>query len=505
MSRDYNAYGCDASWFSTHSGLQNNFRDNPTFATKLSGFTTNMATMGSVVKVAFVKFCFIDGPTDPDAAYDATMSALATLRSTYPDVIFVLWTMPIEAAANTDHQPANRQHYNVMARQGAIDLGIPLFDIADLESDGGTILSSGRECLSDSYTTDGGHLNATGKTKVAGAWWRMAALLASDPVWTVSFDSQGGSAVSSQNIEDGGLVTEPSDPTRTGYTFNGWFTASSGGTEWNFATGTITSNTTLYAHWTINSFTVSFDSQGGSSVSSQSVNYGSTATEPSDPTRSGYAFKGWYTQASGGSLFDFDTQITSATTLYAHWAATYRVSYSGNGATGGTAPVDSTVYESGATVTVLGNTGSLIRSGYTFANWNTAANGSGTSYNPAATFSITGNVTLYAQWNASHTVTYNPNGATEGSVPVDSTSYAQGATVTVRGNTGGLGRYRYTFVDWCTTADGSGTHYDANDTFSMGSANINLYAIWTPTVYQPGDTINMPGTGLRLYAAWTHV
>jgi len=75
------------------------------------------------------------------------------------------------------------------------------------------------------------------------------------------------------------------------------------------------------------------------------------------------------------------------------------VTYSGNGATSGTVPVDSSKYATGAKVTVLGNTGNLARSGYTFAGWNTAAGGNGTSYAAGATFSM-GNaaVTLYARW-----------------------------------------------------------------------------------------------------------
>jgi len=178
MNRDYNEYGVDASWFSTHSGFQNNFRDNPAFATKISGYLTNMATMASSVMAAFLKFCFIDGPADADAAFDAYMAAIQGEIEDHPGVNQVLWTMPIESAANTDHNPANRQHFNVMTRQIAIDLGLPLYDIADLESDGGTIVSSGRECLSDSYTVDGGHLNGTGKLKAGGAFWRLLDLFA---------------------------------------------------------------------------------------------------------------------------------------------------------------------------------------------------------------------------------------------------------------------------------------------------------------------------------------
>ena len=77
---------------------------------------------------------------------------------------------------------------------------------------------------------------------------------------------------------------------------------------------------------------------------------------------------------------------------------TYNVTYNGNGNTGGTVPTDATDYSSGDMVTVLGNTGSLVKTGYAFNGWNTSADGSGTAYAAGATFSITANTTLYAQW-----------------------------------------------------------------------------------------------------------
>lgn len=80
-------------------------------------------------------------------------------------------------------------------------------------------------------------------------------------------------------------------------------------------------------------------------------------------------------------------------------ATTYTVTYNGNGNTGGSAPTDgSSPYASGTTVTVLGNTGSLVKTGYTFAGWNTAADGSGTDRTASATFPIVANTTLYAKW-----------------------------------------------------------------------------------------------------------
>ncbi len=79
----------------------------------------------------------------------------------------------------------------------------------------------------------------------------------------------------------------------------------------------------------------------------------------------------------------------------------YSVTYEPNGATSGAVPVDGTVYAAGATVAVLGNTGALLRGGYSFVGWNTEANGAGTAYTTGATFTMPGlNVTLFAAWEA---------------------------------------------------------------------------------------------------------
>lgn len=79
-------------------------------------------------------------------------------------------------------------------------------------------------------------------------------------------------------------------------------------------------------------------------------------------------------------------------------AVVYSVTYNDNGATSGSAPTDATAYNNGATVTVLGNTGSLTKTGYIFGGWNTEADGTGTSYVAGNTFSISASTTLYARW-----------------------------------------------------------------------------------------------------------
>jgi len=160
------------------------------------------------------------------------------------------------------------------------------------------------------------------------------------------------------------------------------------------------------------------------------------------------------------------------------------VTYDGNTNTGGTAPVDgSSPYDYDSTVTVLGNTGSMVKTGYTFAGWNTSADGTGTSYTAASSFNITSDIILYAKWTpilSNYTVIYNGNTNTGGTAPVDTSSpYSPSATVTVLGNSGSpvLAKTGYQFAGWNTAADGSGTSYVGGNTFTI-NANTTLYANW---------------------------
>jgi hypothetical protein len=182
-------------------------------------------------------------------------------------------------------------------------------------------------------------------------------------------------------------------------------------------------------------------------------------------------------------------------TLTVSTTTTYTVTYNGNGATSGSVPSDTNTYQTGTTVTVLGNSGNLAIMGFAFGGWNTAANGSGTTYQAVKTFSMgSASVTLYAVWTATfsaYTVTYNGNGATSGSVPTDASTYQKGAPVTVLDNDGGLTITGFAFGGWNTAANGSGTTYQAGDTFNMGSANVTLYAVWMTTL-----SLSASGTAL---------
>ncbi|MCD8021821.1 MAG: InlB B-repeat-containing protein, partial [Lachnospiraceae bacterium] len=139
------------------------------------------------------------------------------------------------------------------------------------------------------------------------------------PSYTVTFKSQGGSSVDSQTVKRGTEISDLPTPTKAGYTFDGWYTSSSGGTL--VTSLTVSENVTLYAHWSVQTYMLSFDTQGGTSVSSQTVNANATVYSLPTTTRSGYTFNGWYTSSSGGTRVTY-VKVTADTTLYAQWTKT---------------------------------------------------------------------------------------------------------------------------------------------------------------------------------------
>jgi len=260
-------------------------------------------------------------------------------------------------------------------------------------------------------------------------------------------------------------------PTRDGYTFNGWYTSASGGTQVTEDTIVKTAyHHTLYAHWTANTYTVTFDANGGSvSLENKPVTYHGTYGTLPTPTRDGYTFNGWYTSASGGTKVESSTTVTTASnhTLYAQWTVnSYTVTFNANG--GGTPSPTSKPVTYGST---YGTLATVSRTGYTFAGWYTAASG-GTKVESSTTVGITSNQTLYAQWTAiSCTVTFDANG---GSCSTASKSVTYGSTYgTLPTPTNGY----YTFEGWYTAASG-GTRVTSSRSVTT-SSDHTLYAHWT--------------------------
>ena len=143
-----------------------------------------------------------------------------------------------------------------------------------------------------------------------------------EKICIVAFNSNEGSEVASQTVKEGAKATKPDDPSCSGYTFAAWYKEAALANEWKFDTDVVIEDIMLHAKWTQNTFTVTFNSNDGSEVTSQIIAEGAKTTEPKPaPTREGYYFGGWYTDNPAlTNKWDFDTQsVTGDITLYARW------------------------------------------------------------------------------------------------------------------------------------------------------------------------------------------
>ena len=192
-------------------------------------------------------------------------------------------------------------------------------------------------------------------------------------------------------------------------------------------------------------------------------------------TRSGYVLKGWNTKTDGsGTQYTNDQTITlnSNLILYAQWeeVKTYTVTYDANGGVG--KPAAQTKTEN---VDLILSSQIPTKDKHVFVEWNTKADGSGTSYASGAKYTANANVTLYAIWQGvkeTYTVTFNANGGTG---TMNNQTFVSGVSQKLSVNQ--FTKANYTFKGWNTKADGSGTKYKDNESIVVTS-NMTLYAIW---------------------------
>ena len=306
--------------------------------------------------------------------------------------------------------------------------------------------------------------------------------------YTVSYNVNGGEspAPANETVNDAEFATEPTEPTRTGYTFAGWFDAQSDGNEFSFGSGgtAVTEDITLYAQWTINTYTVGYNFNRGDNTepSTETVEHGGTATEPTDPTRSGYTFTGWFDADTGGNEFDFGTAVTEDITLYAQWTINrYTVSYNFNRGDS-TEPSTETVEHGG---TATRPTTDPTWTGYTFTGWFDAATG-GNEFNfGSGGTPVTADITLYAQWTINqYTVSYHANQG-EGTPNPETETVNHGETIATAPT--GISRPGYTLnTAWNTNADGTGSSFLFGVGGTAVTEDITLYAQWTPTLTVSG-------------------
>ncbi|MBO0419433.1 InlB B-repeat-containing protein [Vagococcus fluvialis] len=149
------------------------------------------------------------------------------------------------------------------------------------------------------------------------------------PIYSVSFESNGGSSVASQRIEYNKQAARPTNPTYANKKFEGWYEDKGLTKKYDF-NQPVTDNKTLYAKW-ISIHTVNFESNGGSNVASQKIEHNKQAVRPTDPTYTNKKFEGWYEDKELTKKYDFNQPVTDNKTLYAKWTSIHTVNFESNG------------------------------------------------------------------------------------------------------------------------------------------------------------------------------
>ena len=193
---------------------------------------------------------------------------------------------------------------------------------------------------------------------------------------------------STQEVLEGSLVSIPTAPTRAGYTFDGWYEDLKFTTLFKFSTP-ITSNRTLYAKWLPIANTVTFDSKGGTAVTSQSVLTGETVILPKEPTKKGYLFDGWYLNEWADLRYDFSTPIEGEIKLFARWNAILTFETNGGGSIPQQAFNNISLFPK--------EPSNPVKKGYTFKGWYRDKEFK-KLFNFGSGEQLTESTTLYAKW-----------------------------------------------------------------------------------------------------------
>lgn len=320
--------------------------------------------------------------------------------------------------------------------------------------------------------------------------------------YTITFNANGGNVSSpSTTVTSGSTYGSLPTPTRTGYTFAGWHTSAIGGTEITAnSTVSITSNQTLYAHWTANTYTVVYDKNAsdatGTTASSTHTYDKGKALTANGYSRPNYTFKGWKGPGEDSAVY-LDQQVvfnlTSTNngtyTLYAVWEAnsgsetptTYTVRYDANGGTG--APQNQTKTK-GNSLTLRSDKPTRI--GYTFEGWATNPSSMTATYEAGATYNNDLDVTLYAVWKAN---TYNIDfDRNDGTLTSDVTRGTYDITVTINNPTknvtivgndnktnatiGDNVKTEIKFTGWTSTTINKETAYYDNTAWTNGNTKV---------------------------------
>lgn len=274
----------------------------------------------------------------------------------------------------------------------------------------------------------------------------------------VKLDANGGKAVDAITVKEGEAVSSLPDTTREGFTFDGWYTAADGGDKVT-SLENVTDDTTLYAHWVANTYTLTFDSQGGDAIDAITSSAADEIKSLPAPNRENYLFEGWYTAAEGGEKVT-NLTLVKDTTLYAHWKSVhYTITFDAQGGS----PVNPIVADVGNLFTAMPTT---TRENYVFDGWYTEPSGG-----VRVTQIEDGkDVTLYAHWSeATYVLTFD----TQGADAVGPIRFGNADMASIELPT--PARDGYKFEGWFTEAEGG-----EKVTEITNAADATLYAHWTP-------------------------
>ena len=243
------------------------------------------------------------------------------------------------------------------------------------------------------------------------------------PTYTVTLHANGGTIADGKDVTGytyGVGATLPTDVTRTGYTFKGWYDNENlTGSPVTAISNTETGNKEYWAKWEINQYTITFDTAGGSTVASITQDYGTAITAPADPTREGYTFIGWDKAIP-------TTMPAENMTITAKWKVNqYTITFDSNGGSE-IAPI---TQDYGTAITAPANP---TREGYTFIGWDKAI----PATMPAE------NMTITAKWKVNqYTITFDSNGGSE----IAPITQDYGTVIAAPANPT---REGYTFIGW---------------------------------------------------------
>jgi uncharacterized repeat protein (TIGR02543 family) len=287
--------------------------------------------------------------------------------------------------------------------------------------------------------------------------------------YTITFNANEGSTVAPITQNFNTAVTAPTDPTREGYTFDGWYANQELTTAYTFS-AMPSQNIILYAKWNVNYYTITFEENGGSEIADITQSFGSTLVAPADPIKEGHNIGGWYTDPEFTTRFQFSNMPAENITLYARWNINnYTITFEENG---GSEIADIT-QGFGSTVIAPSNP---TRNGYTFEGW--YAN---EDFSNLYTFTTmpSQNVTLYAAWAANpYTIDFEENGGND----ITALNLNFGDAITMPEVSERIG---YVFEGWYLDIELT----QPFNLIHMPSHNIILYAKWVTTVdiYQAID------------------